>query len=68
MRVGDRMLEWAVDTIGARGRHFARLDAIATNAALCRYYEERGFRPLETVTLFGGVYTGRLFERELQKP
>ncbi len=66
MRVGDRLLEWAVDTIRARGRRCARLDAMASNAALCRYYEERGFRPLETVTLFGGIYTARLFERHLQ--
>lgn len=65
MRVGDRLLEWAVDTIRARSRRFARLDAMASNAALCRYYEARGFRPLETVALFGGIYTGRLFEREL---
>jgi hypothetical protein len=48
MEVGERLLEWAVDTIAARGRLFARLDAMASNAALCRYYEERGFRPLDT--------------------
>jgi ribosomal protein S18 acetylase RimI-like enzyme len=65
MRVGDRLLEWAVDTIRARGRSFARLDAMASNTALCRYYEQRGFRPLGTVTLYGGIYTGRLFERQL---
>jgi ribosomal protein S18 acetylase RimI-like enzyme len=65
MRVGERLLDWAVEKIAARGRRFARLDAIASNLALCRYYEERRFRPLETVTLFGGMYTARLFEREL---
>lgn len=65
MRVGERLLEWAIDIIRARGRRFARLDAMASNAALCRYYEARGFRPLGTVTLFGGVYTARLFERQL---
>jgi ribosomal protein S18 acetylase RimI-like enzyme len=67
MRVGERLLEWAVETIATRGRRFARLDAMASNAALCRYYEERGFQPLGTVTLFGGMYTGRLLERELHK-
>jgi ribosomal protein S18 acetylase RimI-like enzyme len=64
MRVGERMLEWAVGTIGAHGRRFARLDAMASNARLCRYYEQRGFRPLETALLPGNFMT-RLFEREL---
>jgi ribosomal protein S18 acetylase RimI-like enzyme len=65
MRVGERLLEWAIEQIAERGRRFARLDAMASNATLCRYYEERGFQPLETVTLFDGIYTGRLFERKL---
>jgi ribosomal protein S18 acetylase RimI-like enzyme len=65
MRVGERLLEWAVDTIAARGRQFVRLDAIAVNAVLCSYYEQRGFRSIGTATLFGGMYTARLFEREL---
>jgi len=68
MRVGEQMLEWAVGTIAARGRRFARLDAMASNAVLCRYYEERGFRSLGTATLFGGIYVGRLFERQLGPP
>ncbi len=66
MRVGERLLEWAVDTMAARGRHYARLDAIASNAPLCRYYEQRGFRPLGTTTLFAGIYSARLFEREIK--
>jgi len=66
MGVGERLLEWAVEKIAARGRRFARLDAIASNAVLCRYYERRGFASLSTVTLFGGIYTARLFERELR--
>jgi ribosomal protein S18 acetylase RimI-like enzyme len=65
-RVGERLLQWAVATIAARGRRFARLDALASNEALCRYYEQRGFRPLGTTTLFGGMYTASLFERELR--
>jgi ribosomal protein S18 acetylase RimI-like enzyme len=65
MRVGERLLEWAVERISASGRRFARLDAMASNATLCRYYEQRGFRPLGTATLFGGMYTARLFERGL---
>lgn len=65
LRVGERLLEWAVHQIAARGRQFARLDTIASNAVLCRYYGEHGFQALETVTLFGGMYTARLFEREV---
>jgi GNAT superfamily N-acetyltransferase len=64
MRVGERMLEWAIDAIAARGRCLARLDAMASNAALCRYYEQRGFRPLGT-KLLAGNFTTRLFERDL---
>ena len=55
----------AFEKIGAQSRRFARLDAMASNAVLCRYYEQRGFRPLVTATLFGGMYTARLFERAL---
>lgn len=47
-QVGQPMLEWAVETIVARGRRFARLDAMASNEPLCRYYKDRGFRPLGT--------------------
>ncbi|MGO9449561.1 MAG: GNAT family N-acetyltransferase [Candidatus Binataceae bacterium] len=65
MRVGERLLEWAVATIAARGRRFARLDAMASNALICRYYEKRGFHPLGTALLFGN-FTTRLFERELR--
>jgi ribosomal protein S18 acetylase RimI-like enzyme len=58
MRIGQRLLEWAVEKIAARGRHLARLDTVASNGRLCRYYEEHGFRPLGTVTLLADVYTG----------
>jgi ribosomal protein S18 acetylase RimI-like enzyme len=64
MRVGERMLEWAIATIAARDLPFARLDAMASNAPLCRYYEQCGFVPLGTA-LLPGNFTTRLFEREL---
>ena len=64
MRAGERILEWAVATIAARGLRFARLDAMASNTALCRYYEHRGFRPIGTA-LLPGIFTTQLFEREL---
>jgi len=41
-------------------------DREGTVKVLRRYYEQRGFRPLGTTTLFGGMYTARLFERALR--
>lgn len=64
-RVGERMLEWAINSIAARGLRFARLDAMASNAPLCRYYEQHGFRSVGTA-LIAGNFTTRLFERELR--
>jgi 2'-5' RNA ligase len=70
MRVGERLLEWTLKTIAAQGKRLARLDTVASNARLCRYYEDCGFRPLGTVTFFdgaytGGMYTAALFEKDL---
>ncbi len=64
-RVGERVLEWAVEQIRARGRRYARLDCVASNQALCRYYEVRGFTPLGTTLLPPGDWENRLFERSL---
>jgi ribosomal protein S18 acetylase RimI-like enzyme len=65
-RVGERMLEWAVETIAAKGRRFARLDAMASNGRLCRYYGERGFRAVGITPLMPRNYVARLFERNLR--
>ncbi|HXW84761.1 MAG TPA: GNAT family N-acetyltransferase [Candidatus Binataceae bacterium] len=62
--VGADLLEWAVRRIAERGRRFARLDCMAGNAALCAYYQARGFTPLGVATL-PGDWTSRLFEREI---
>jgi ribosomal protein S18 acetylase RimI-like enzyme len=63
-RVGESMLEWAVRRIANSGKRFARLDAQASNVSLCRYYEDRGFRPRGTKLLAGDFLT-RLFEKEI---
>ena len=63
-RVGESMLEWAVDRIAHCGRRFARLDAQASNVSLCRYYEDRGFGPRGTKLLAGDFLT-RLFEKKI---
>jgi len=63
-RVDESMLEWAVRRIVNSGKRFARLDAQASNASLCRYYKYRGFCALGT-RLLGGDFLTRLFEKEI---
>jgi ribosomal protein S18 acetylase RimI-like enzyme len=42
-RLGARLLEWAADQASVRGRSYVRLDCLADNAFLRRYYSEAGF-------------------------
>ena len=48
---GARLLEWAEDRVAERGRGFVRLDCLAANAGLRRYYAGLGFRPAGTLTI-----------------
>jgi GNAT superfamily N-acetyltransferase len=41
--LGGRLLEWAGDRASALGRTCLRLDCVADNAFLCRYYIQAGF-------------------------
>jgi ribosomal protein S18 acetylase RimI-like enzyme len=41
--IGRRMLEWAEAEVAAAGRPYVRLDCVADNQALVRYYENGGF-------------------------
>jgi ribosomal protein S18 acetylase RimI-like enzyme len=61
--VGAAMLRWAAEHVHVRGRRYLRLDCVAGNQTLRRYYEGLGFH-------FRGVaghgdYTGALFELDL---
>jgi ribosomal protein S18 acetylase RimI-like enzyme len=62
--VGERMLEWTIGLIAARGRRYARLDCIESNLGLCRYYNDRGFTAMGTAMPLR-LYARRLFEREI---
>jgi ribosomal protein S18 acetylase RimI-like enzyme len=43
--LGARLLDWAEAEVAACGREFLRLDCLAGNDALRRYYEGQGFEP-----------------------
>jgi ribosomal protein S18 acetylase RimI-like enzyme len=58
--LGRQLLYWAERYTKGRGRLWIRLDCEASNARLCRYYEEVGFRRV-------GEFEGAaLFEKALR--
>jgi GNAT superfamily N-acetyltransferase len=59
--LGALMLRWAADYAGRLGWHWLRLDARRDNAKLHRYYLDRGWRYLRTVTA-PGRFSGALFD------
>jgi ribosomal protein S18 acetylase RimI-like enzyme len=63
--VGARLLEWAEDEVGRAGRRFLRLDCLAENGALRRYYERLGFEPRGEVEI--DDFTASLYERRCRQ-
>jgi len=63
--IGAGMLSWAADHVRARARRYLRLDCVADNERLRRYYERIGFR-CQGVASYAG-YTGALFELDLEQ-
>jgi len=51
--LGQRLLGWAADQVTERGRSHLRLDCVATNRKLRRYYERLGFAYCGDTELFG---------------
>jgi GNAT superfamily N-acetyltransferase len=51
--LGERLLAWAGQRVAARGRSHLRLDCVATNEELRRYYERLRFSYCGDVELFG---------------
>jgi protein-tyrosine phosphatase len=51
--IGRTLLEWASERIHDSGRQFLRLDCLARNDRLCRYYRDAGFEARGTVVVDG---------------
>jgi GNAT superfamily N-acetyltransferase len=64
-QLGTWMLDWVTHIAVDEGRRAVRLDCVATNDGLCRYYERQGFRPMGTVTV-GGMPGERLTSKTTQ--
>jgi ribosomal protein S18 acetylase RimI-like enzyme len=64
--LGQRLIDWATTRAAERGKQFLRLDCMATNPGLCRFYENLGF------TLHGqkmiGTWKVALYERKIELP
>jgi GNAT superfamily N-acetyltransferase len=61
--LGARLLDWAAGMARTTGRQTLRLDCMADNLALRRYYERAGFTPVAPSRL--GDETVMLFEKVL---
>jgi ribosomal protein S18 acetylase RimI-like enzyme len=48
-RLGRRILEWAAAEVQSWGRSKLRLDCLATNESLVRYYLNQGFREVRRI-------------------
>ncbi len=64
--LGARLLDWAEAEVVASGREFLRLDCLAENHALRRYYEGQGFEPRGEVAVDDLVAVR--FERRCRAP
>jgi GNAT superfamily N-acetyltransferase len=52
-RIGERVLAWAETLARQRGRGYLRLDCMAEDAKLVRYYETRGFEHVGEKVVLG---------------
>jgi len=63
-QIGARVLDWSQQIIAARGRALQRLDCMAENPRLCRYYADLGFTDCGVKQ--DGKWSARRFERTIQ--
>jgi ribosomal protein S18 acetylase RimI-like enzyme len=69
--LGRRMLEWAEAEVAATGRAYLRLDCVAHNHALVRYYQNAGFIARGERMIHwgnGGISTQARFEKRVFPP
>ena len=65
--LGDRLLTWAEYRVAALGRQWVRLDAMADNDRLRRYYAKAGFAERGEVEATYSVPVGTLRLRRFEK-
>jgi GNAT superfamily N-acetyltransferase len=63
--VGASLLDWAGEQVAGAGREYLRLDCLAGNAELRRYYERHGFELRGEVAV--DDFTSALYERRCRK-
>jgi ribosomal protein S18 acetylase RimI-like enzyme len=63
-QLGEILLDWAKAHVRRRNCRYLRLDCVATNQKLRRYYSRLGFRPCGEAS--AGDFTGALFELALK--
>ncbi|MFC4564859.1 GNAT family N-acetyltransferase [Nocardiopsis mangrovi] len=67
--IGAGLLDWAERRVRAAGRDTVRLDCVAGNRPLRRYYRDRGYREVGRATFPGGeLLPCTLFEKALGPP
>ena len=64
-RIGAAVLDWSQQIISMRGRMLQRLDCMAENVRLCRYYADLGFS--DRGVKQDGQWSARRFERTIRK-
>ncbi len=63
-RIGDRLVQLAVDEAGAARRQLLRVDCWAGAPTLVAWYERQGFMRCGTFVVNGG-WSGQIFAMEL---
>lgn len=63
-RLGIRMLQWAEQKTKREGKAFLRLDCLASNKTIRKYYENAGFTYIRD-TIAPGGWKASLYEKEL---
>jgi GNAT superfamily N-acetyltransferase len=63
--LGDDLLDWCCAHAASEGKRWLRLDCWRDNTGLHRYYLNRGFEHVRTMTV-QGRYSGALFQRPAQ--